>query len=142
MNLDFSTGIQECTINGKCTVYVNFTDPAFIESVFNAFDTIDGIAEKYEPQIENAKSGEEVFSLARARDKETREVINEIFGEDVCSPIFGKMQLSAAADGLPLWVNLLLAIVDNMDTTLSLEKKQTNPRVKKYIEKYNKKRQK
>ena len=138
MNLDFSTGVQECTINGKCTVYVNFTDPAFIESVFNAFDSIDDVTDRYAPQIENAKSGEEVFTLARTRDAEIREIINEIFGEDVCSPIFGKMHLTAAADGLPLWVNMLLAIIDKMDTTLATEKKQTNPRVKKYLEKYKK----
>lgn len=138
MNLDFSTGIQECTINGKCTVYVNFTDSAFIESVFNAFDALEGVTEKYTPMIEGAKSGEEVFTLARTRDAEMREIINEIFGEDVCSPIFGKMHLTAAADGLPLWVNMLLAIIDKMDTTLATEKKQTNPRVKKYLEKYKK----
>ncbi len=138
VNLGFSTGVQNVSINGKCTVHVNFTDSAFIERVFNAFDVLDGLEDKYRPLIENAQSGKEVFGYARDRDAEMRDVVNGIFGEDVCSPIFGNMHISAAAEGLPLWANMLLAFIDNMDSTLANEKKQTNPRLKKYVEKYQK----
>ena len=90
VNLGFSTGVQNVSINGKCTVHVNFTDSAFIERVFNAFDVLDGLEDKYRPLIENAQSGKEVL------------------------------------------------FIDNMDSTLANEKKQTNPRLKKYVEKYQK----
>ena len=138
LNFDFSDGVQEIVINGKCTVYANLTDGTFIESVFNAFDALDALEEEYRPKIESATTGKEVFSIARERDARMREIVNGIFEEDVCSPIFGKMQLNAAADGLPLWANMLLAFIDKMDTALAEEKKRTNPRLTRYVEKYQK----
>lgn len=139
MNLDFSTGVQEVIINGKCTVYVNLTDGTFMESIFNAFDALDAVEADYVPRIEAATTGTEVFNLARQRDAEMRAIINELFGEDVCSPVFGSMQLTAAADGLPLWANMLLAFIDCMDSKLAQEKKLSDPRIQKYIKKYQKK---
>lgn len=138
MNFDFSTGVQECVINGKCTVYVNLTDTTFIEAIFNAFDELDELENKMRPEIEKAATGKEVFDLARERDAKSREIVNGIFGEDVCSPIFGKMSINAAGDGLPLWANMLLAFIDSMDTALAQEKKRTNPRLQKYVDKYQK----
>ena len=138
MNLDFSEGVQDITINGKCTVRVNLTDFTFIESVFNAFDALDALEDEYQKRFDTVTDGREIFALCRERDARMREIVNDIFGEDVCSPIFGKMQLTAIGDGLPLWFNLLMAFIDNMDSTIAREKKQSNPRMKKYVDKYQK----
>ena len=138
MNFDFSDGVQEIVINGKCTVYANLTDGTFIESVFNAFNALDALEDEYRPRIEDATAASEVFSLSRERDAKMREIVNGIFEQDVCSPVFGKMQLNAAADGLPLWANMLLTFIDNMDSALTEEKTRTNPRLKRYVDKYKK----
>lgn len=44
----------------------------------------------------------------------------------------------ALAEGLPLWANLLFAIMDEMDETVMREKKAMNPRIAKYTKKYHK----
>ena len=37
----------------------------------------------------------------------------------------------------PVWCNLMLAVMDEIDTTFSREQKATNPRIAKYTEKYH-----
>lgn len=139
LDLNIATGLKEYNINGKCTVLFNPTDPNFIERVFNTFNTLDEKNESYQKAIENETDGVKVFETARKMDREMRAMIDEALGGEVCEPVFGDISVYAAADGLPLWANLLLAIIDEMDDAFSREKKASNPRLKKYTEKFKKK---
>ena len=42
------------------------------------------------------------------------------------------------ADGLPVWCNLMLCLIDNMNDTFTAEKKKTNPKLQKYLAKFKK----
>ena len=88
--------------------------------------------------MEKTANKREVFETARKMDEEMREIINDVFGFDICSTLFGEMNVYALADGLPVWANLMLAIMDEVDTTFAREQKATNPRVSKYTKKYHK----
>ena len=57
---------------------------------------------------------------------------------DICTPLFGELNLYALANGFPIWANLLFALVDEMDTAYAREQKLTNPRISKYTKKYHK----
>ena len=133
----FDTGVKEFNINGAVTVSFAPTDMAFIEKVYKALESLDNRQEAYRTEINGIKD-EEVFELARRVDAEAREEINGIFGSDVCTPIFGGMSLYAIADGLPVWANLILAIIDQFDGAFAEEKKKTTPRIAKYTAKYKK----
>ena len=76
--------------------------------------------------------------MVRKLDGEMREIINDVFEFDVCSGLFGELNVYALAEGLPLWANLLFAIMDEMDETVMREKKAMNPRIAKYTKKYHK----
>ena len=80
----------------------------------------------------------EIFEIARLRDTEMRELIDGVFGRPVCAELFGDMNVYAMADGLPVWCNFLLAVMDEIDTTFAREQKLTNPRIQKYTAKYHK----
>jgi hypothetical protein len=67
-----------------------------------------------------------------------RQMIDEALGAPVCDAVFGGMNVYAMADGLPAWCNLMLAIMDEIDTGFTREQKLTNPRVSKYTAKYQK----
>ena len=134
----FETGIVEYKINGECTVKFNPTDINFIERVFDTFDSMDKKQEEYRGMVEANKENAAIFAAARKMDSEMREMLNGVFGCDVCSTLFGAMSVYAAAQGLPVWANLLLAVIDEMDGAFAREKKATNPRVQKYIDKYKK----
>lgn len=50
------------------------------------------------------------------------------------------MNVYALADGLPLWMNLLLAVVDLIDEKTAAETESVNPRLEKYLAKYRAKK--
>ncbi len=136
--LNFATGLEEFSLNGKCSVVFNPTDPNFAERLFNTFDDLDEKQERYRARIDKTADKAEIFRIGREMDAEMRERVNAVFGTDICTPLIGSMNIYALADGMPAWANLLLTIMDEVDTTFAREQKATNPRIKKYTEKYKK----
>lgn len=135
--ISFDTGLKTFDINGKCEVVFNPTDPAFVERIYNTFDALDKKQEAYKSEIEKAEE-RETFGIAQKRDKEMREMIDSAFGAPVCEAVFGSTNVYALADGLPVWVNLILAIMEKTGTSFAAEKSRTNPRLEKYTRKYHK----
>ncbi len=135
--LNFDSGVVEYRVNGKCTIAFNPTDSAFVEKLFNAFNTLDKKQEELRAEVENMKDRREIFEFARKRDSEMREIIDGVFGP-ISKDLFGDMNVYAMADGLPVWCNFLLAVMDEIDTKFADEQKRTNPRVEKYMTKYGK----
>ena len=135
--LNFDTGVVTFTVNDKAEVSFNPTDSHFVETLFNTFDGLDKKQEAYKEEV--AKTGDKrgIFEIARRMDKEMREMIDGIFGKSVCDAIFGSMNVYALADGLPVWCNFLLAVMDQIDTTFAREQKAKNPRIAKYTAKYH-----
>ncbi len=135
--LNFETGLVRFNINGKCEVAFNPTDSAFVERLFNAFDTLDKRQDAYKAEVEKTADKREIFAIARKRDAEMREIIDGVFGTPVCTDLFGSMNVYALADGLPVWANLMLSVMDEVDTAFAREQKRTNPRISKYTAKYH-----
>lgn len=136
--ISFDTGVEEFNINDAVIVRFNPTDLNFVEKVFNGLEEIDKLHESYNSEVGKVEDIE-VFDLARRFDADARGIINGIFGDDVCTPLFGDMSINTISDGFPIWANFLLAIIDKFDTAFTEEKKKTNPRIKKYTAKYSKK---
>lgn len=136
--LNFDTGIVTYSVNGKCDVSFNPTDSTFVERLFNAFDTLDKKQEGYKDEIAKMGDKREIFDFARKRDAEMREIVDGVFGFPVCSAVFEDMNVYAMASGLPVWCNLMLAAMEECDTTFAREQKATNPRIQKYVAKYHK----
>ena len=92
--------------------------------------------DKYAYEVQKCGDRVEIFNIADRRDKEMREIIDGLFEEPVCDSIFGSMNLYAMADGLHVWTNFLLALMDETDSAFAREQKATNPRIQKYTAKY------
>lgn len=135
--LNFETGLVTYTLNGVCEVKFNPTDSEFVEKLFDAFDSLDRKQDAYKSEVERLADKREVFRVARERDREMREIIDGVFGQPVCDKLFGSMNVYAIADGLPVWCNLMLAVMEEIDTSFAREQKRTNPRVAKYTAKYH-----
>lgn len=137
--IQFNTGAVEYDINGT-KVLMNPTDYAFVERVFNTFDTMDKMQEQYNDELQTiGEDPEKMFDFYHRMEDKMRGLINDVFdGGDVCSSIFGRVSVFALSDGFPLWANLMLALMDEMDVAFAREKKLTNPRIKKYTAKYEK----
>ena len=137
--LNFNTGKRVFNLNGAVEVSFNDTDAAFVEGLYNTFFRLDEKQERYKSRVEKMADKKEIFSLMRELDDEIREEINDLFEQDVCTPLFGRMNVFALADGLPLWANLMLAIMEQVDTGFAREQKAMNPRVQKYTSKWQRK---
>lgn len=135
--LQFDTGLVTFDLNGKASVTFNPTDSAFVERLFNTFDELDKKQDAYKAEVEKAQK-REVFDIARKRDAEMRDMIDNALGASVCDALFGDMNVYAMANGLPVWANLLLAIMDEIDTSFARETKLTDARIRKYSAKYKK----
>ena len=136
-SLNFESGLVTYNINGKCQVSFNPTDSNFVERLYLAFEDLDKKQESYKTQVEKLADKREIFDFARERDVEMRQVIDGLFDAPVSDSLFGGMSVYAVAGGLPVWGNLMLAGMDEIDTTFSREQKATNPRIAKYTEKYH-----
>jgi hypothetical protein len=134
----FETGVKAYTLNDCCEIYFNPTDSFFVEKLFEVFDNLDRKQEEYRSEVERTADHREVFKIARKRDAEMREALDGVLGLGVCKAVFGDVNVYALAQGVPLWANLLLAIVEELDTAFAREQKVVNPRVSKYTKKYHK----
>lgn len=135
--LQFETGLVAYNLNGVAAVTFNPTDSAFVERLFNTFDALDKKQDAYKAEAERAAGKREIFDVARKWDAEMRSMIDEALGTPVCDALFGAMNVYAMADGLPVWANLMLALMDEADTSFAREQKATNPRISKYTAKYH-----
>ncbi len=136
--LNFDTGVVTYNLNGKHELSFNPTDSTFVEKLFTAFDTLDSKQEAYKAEAEKTQGKREVFETARRMDEEMRDIIDEALGAGTCAALFGDMNVYALADGLPVWANLMLAVMDEVDTTFARERKAQSPRLAKYTKKYHK----
>ncbi len=92
--------------------------------------------EEYTAAISKTNTTADIFTAYHTMEEEMRGMIDGVFGAEVCSAVFGVMSVFALSDGLPLWANLMLALIDEMDVAFAREKKAVSPRIKKYTAKY------
>lgn len=136
--LNFSTGVVTFSVNDKAEVSFNPTDMYFAERLFTAFNELDKKQDAYKAEVSRESDKRKIFDIARRMDKEMREMIDGIFQKPVCEDIFEGMNVYALSDGLPVWSNFLLVVMDKTDSTFAQEQKATNPRIQKYLAKYHK----
>ena len=135
--LNFDTGVSEYDINGTAKVRFNPTDAEFVERLYNTFKTLEEQQDELQKQIEEiGEDGERILVVAHARDEAMRGYINELFAQDgIADEIFNGINCYALADGMPIWVNLLFAIAEEIDAAFSEQGKRHDPRMQKLNDK-------
>lgn len=130
-----SSGKQQYNLAGKVTVEFSPTDMNFLERVISVFKFAEDAQAETEEALKNA-TGLDVFDIARKKDVEIREKINELFGAAVCTDLFGDEHVWSRNNGFPIWANLLTAILDVCYDNLPKEEKATKARIDRYTLKY------
>ena len=135
--LNFDLGLNEYDLGGKVTVKFNPTDVSFLEKLSDSFQYLDLIQEEVRLSKEEITEEKDVYNLAKNLDRKMRDIIDALFGQDVCTPLFGEMNLFSSAGGLPVWANLMLAIADEVQTSMQGELEKRDAKIRKYTEKYH-----
>ncbi len=131
-------GLEEYRLNDRVTVRFNPTDPVFLEKLSSAFAQLDALQRENAEKREKVTDEGKVFSLARDLDGRMREILNALFGQDVCAPLFGGLNVFASAGGLPLWANLMLAVAAEVQSAMQGELAAREERIARYVSKYQK----
>ncbi len=140
-SLNIGIGVEEYSLNDRVTVSFNPTDMAFTERLTKAFEELEALQEKARDLVA-AIDGDDprpLFQDLRAIDKDMRQAVDRLFEQEVSDALFQGVRLYAASEGLPVWNNLLLALVDEIDAAYRREKKAMDERIRKYTERYEKK---
>ena len=136
--LVFDSGVVSYSLNGKCEVSFNPADRVFAERFYSAVDEMGKLQDEYAKKAKELQEPSQAFSLARQRDEEMGKVLDGLFGAPVCETVFGSMSLCAFANGFPVWLNLMLSILDEIEANIGDIQKQADPRIAKYKAKYQK----
>ena len=129
----FDTGEKTFDLNGKVEVSFNPADILFLEKLYKAAEDLDAAQTAF---AQATGKQERPFDLARECESKMRGIIDALFGAPVCDKLFDGVSVFAAGDGFPLWSNMLLAIIDQMDDSLTAQKTRAQERVRKYSAKY------
>lgn len=136
--LTMNNGVKAYAVNGiENALYFNPLDADFAKRILDAIPKCQKIMEN--KQISTDDEAEVLFAKLREADKEIRAAIDEAFGQPLCEKIFTETRVTALADGFPLWLNLILAVVDEIDASISRVDKQSSEKLQYYTGKYMKK---
>lgn len=136
MDFTISTGVKEYNINGAVKVHFNPTDVVFAEKVIDTFATLESRQDAYKQELDKAKTTRDVFDVAHKWDTDMREKIDNAFDVPVCQAVFGDMNVYAMADGLPVWMNLMFAVMDEISAGFKNSGEEIPAKIKAYTEKY------
>lgn len=126
--LTFETGLVDYDFNGVYTARFNPTDETFISKLEGAFDSLDGIQETVK---------DSPFEKFAELDRDMRVTIDGLLGDGAADALFPNMNCYAIADGLPVWMNLVLALMDEVSEACEREFGKTDGRMKAHSKKYD-----
>ena len=138
-DLKFETGLQEFCINGACTIAVNPTDTNFLCRYYDLIDELDRLQDAKQAAYKDGMDNREVFRICLECDDKINAAVDEFFGAPLSEKCFHGISPSAWANGAPLWMNLLLVIFDEVSAQAEQQQAAHNPRMAKYLAKYQKK---
>lgn len=131
--LNFQTGRKTYTVNGGAEISFDPTDIYFANRLFDLLNKMEAQQNREAPA-----DPANVFAAAAERDVQMRAEIDAVFGEPVCDKVFGSVNVFSPADGLPLCMNFIMALIDEIDASADAETK-ASPRMAAYMQKYEKK---
>ena len=125
--ITLDTGVKEYEINGYA-VHFNPTDETLIALVEKAVESSDGM----QGELKDAED----FGAFVGLDAKMRTTIDGVLGEGAADSIFPGVNVYSLSNGLPLWLNLMYAIVDEISDACEAEFGKADERMKHYNEKY------
>lgn len=137
--LNFNSGIENFSVNGvENALRFNPTDIELLRKIYVSMKDLE--AKQKERNSAQSDSDDIIDTLNKAKqlDTEMRGIIDGVFGDGLCNKIFGDVSLYASADGLPVWQNFILAVIDLFDEATKREAALSNEKIQKYVKKYHK----
>lgn len=125
--LKFDEGFREYDINGDKSRIVRFrVDPNLKERIEKTMADIEQLREKY-----GNMKGDDLYKAG----VEFREIINEAFDSDICTPAFGNASpFAIVSGGKMLYEAFLEALLPALEKEFKAVQTKSRPEVQKYLE--------
>lgn len=137
--LNFNSGIESFSVNGvKNALRFNPTDIELLRKIYVSMKDLESKQKERNSAQSDSDDIIDTLNKAKQLDTEMRGIIDGVFGDGLCNKIFGDVSLYASADGLPVWQNFILAVIDLFDEATKREAALSNEKIQKYVKKYHK----
>ena len=137
--LNFNTGVESFPVNGVPDVLrFNPTDIELLRKIYVSMKDLEAKQKERNSAQSDSDNIIDTLNKAKQLDIEMRGIIDGVFGDGLCNKIFGDESLYASADGLPVWQNFILAVIDLFDEATKREAALSNEKIQKYVKKYHK----
>lgn len=136
--LKFEIGLKEMQVNGGRIIRFNPSDEGFLETLYGMIIKVQNILAEMEKKRAKNDDLSKIFDYSRTREKQLREVVDSVFGENFCADVFVDIRMLALADGMTVLENFLYAVIEKMDEDVRDNLARRNSRVQYYTEKYKK----
>lgn len=130
--LNFQTSRKTYTVNGGAEISFDPADIGFAHRMYGLLNKLKEEWEKPTPDLES------VFAVSELRDKKMRGEIDKAFDQPVCDKVFGTTNIFSPAGGMPVCMNFIMAVIDEIDAASEKEIKPSE-RTEEYLRKYRKK---
>lgn len=133
--LSYTAGKREYTLPNGETIHFDPCDSEFANKVVIAFrnsNKIQGALSK-----DHMQDMDQLLTEIQKMNADIRQEIDNAFGEPVCDKACCGSSPTAISDGLPVWMNFLMAVIDEIDANMPEGEKRSRARVQQYMDKYN-----
>lgn len=127
--LNFQTSRKTYTVNGGAEISFDPADISFVHRMYSLLDRLKEAWEKPAPDLMD------VFDISAQRDAEMRGEIDKAFGQPVCGKVFGDTNIFSPAGGMPVCLNFILAVIEEIDVASEQETKPS-ARTEEYLRKF------
>lgn len=139
-SINFDEGYKEYALNDdeSRVIRIRLTDPNLLSRIEKTMNKVNELIKKYRNRPVN---GDNITALTDF-DSEVKGLLNETFGTDICTPIFGDASvLAPTSDGNMLifsffnaFMPILKADIEAAAMTAKLKEPEVRPEVQKYLE--------
>ena len=133
--LSYGAGKKTYTLNGGETIRFDPGDSEFASRVVAAFQNCHKI--QRECASNRFTEIDQMVSATKKMSDAIRQEIDTTFGEPVCDKACCGSSPISISDGLPVWMNFLMAVIDEIDANMPEGEKRSRIRVQQYMDKYN-----
>lgn len=140
--LNIDDGLVAYSVNGgKATITFNPTDASFFKRLYDAFSKLSAMQDSVnEKHIDDAP--EKVYEAMNDISAQMKAQIDETLAPfcnvpSICEAVYGGMNLWAYSNGVPVWCNLVLSLIDTAEGAAAEQKTLSKTAMEKYTKKYH-----
>lgn len=133
--LNYTAGKREYTLPSGAIIHFDPCDSEFANKIIVAVRNCNNIQNSF-PK-EPFTDLDTQLSFIQKMNGDIREEIDKAFGEPVCEKACCGSSPISLSDGLPVWMNFLMAVIDEIDANMPEGEKRSRARVQQYMDKYN-----